>query len=436
MADARDSPLYTDDLYALHRHLVEVHEQCNARRIADPARTCKELWDARRARNVVLCEMDESGSGQGWSAASRLVLLAVQIRSVYRVQCNYLGDNAMYAKWASSLMLAGAYPIHEYEVSDVLIALRTLARNWISADFWRYGVRDVYLLLEALLHDLNLRLEDCLARAPADVPIPESSLRECVDTTAMMHNTIITLMDRAQNCVQLTPIALVQWEHEGSTDWTRDWTDAVAHAREHLRAEFLAISGMGRLTENVSKMLRALLLPLDVFSRFRSLENISTESHIVASQRVLSIAEIQWLDVKMPSLQPGMMLDASPYRPNHAWLFEASCIFQLCNVLFCQYNAGFAWFGECVLIDRNACTDTVWAQAIQRRPCILMYGIHFIVAWKEHRIITRNIYEAVLVWALMVRKNRYTVRISPQETYNLVKEITLLIDKSFPHLAQ
>jgi hypothetical protein len=245
---------------------------------------------------------------------------------------------------------------------------------------------------------------------------------------------ILSFMARASHCIQISAMALAPWQHPRTTDWTGDYKDAIHKLRAHLTKEFIAVSGMGRLPENVRGMLRALLMPIDIFSRYKSLENIDTGSHIVASQRVVSIAELNWIDNRLGTYKPELLLDASSYRPDHAWLFEASCLLKLCDILFCQHNNGFDWMGNCVLVDRDLVPDLIWNQAVARRPCIMLFGSVIVLAWKDHVFCSRDMVEIIFAWIMMVRDNQFLVRIDPQHGFTIRKEITTLIDMCFPHL--
>lgn len=409
---------------------------------------CKCLWDARRRRNVELCKLDESGNAQGWSAAARFLLVSSHVRSEFNVPFNYLsedgsGGREVRRKWATSCMLHADYRISKYDARDVELALRTIGRMWLSKWFWKYDPASVCKLLEILLYDLNLRLEEIVCEMKPGTELPSELIRESVDTTAMTHGILIAYKKRVLKCDPVAPLdALVGMGVssglcgilEGSGLTHDKYTAALKKFRENIRTEYFEISKMGRLPENIAKMLRYLLLPIDIYSRYKAIEKLETDSHLCASQRVLSLAETTWLDFKMPDLKAEQLLDSSSFRPDHAHLFEMACVFKTCDLLLRQFNVAFQWIGRCVVLGRDSAgySNSVWMKAAHHHPCIVTMGYHYYVVYRESVVATDDAYEAVFVWMTVIKQQGYEVRMSPRESFRIRREITMLYDKCFP----
>jgi hypothetical protein len=439
-------PLMEASDYKLHVFLKSVLDDPGAAMGtwagSSPTRFCKMIWDARRKRNLELCILDESGKAQGWSAASRFVLVSSQIREIYKCEFLYLsagnGRKKIHESWKRNFMVHAQYGIPSYDLRDLELAFRLLSRSWLSRELWKAPADEVYKLTEILLYDLNLRLEQILCELKSSDVLPGQVIRECVDTTALFHGMLLAYKNRVTNCVPITPNRIARWApaiYRGA-QWNRQYESALDRLREYLRTEFVEISKMGRLPENVAGFLRFLLLPLDIFSRYKAIENLTTESHIVASQRILSVAELNWIEFKMSSLKAEELLDAHKFRPEHAWIFEMASVAKLCNLLLCQYNVQFQWIANCFVCDRDTprYTDEMWNRATQQRPCISTFGPHYYLSWRGEVFTSEDLYEIVLLWILITHSNKSVVRVSAHESYTLRREIEMLYNKCFPRM--
>lgn len=445
-----------------HKKSDDILDQLNI----SPDRFCTMVWDARRKRNRNLCHLQDSGNAQGWSAASRAVLVSSFMREKYKCKFRYLStrNNSIHQEWMDSFMVHAEYSISEYNLRDLELAIRLISRSWLSKQMWKLPPGQTCKLLEILLHDLNLRLEELITLQDDNDVLPSRVIREYVDTTSILHSMLIAYKDRLSNNVPINPETISQWMPKdfnlelrdtsadtisiqdvlsGNTTASKQrdyipWEDAYRIAKKnieaHLTHEFIEISRMGRLPENVAKSLRYYLMPLDIYSRYKSIENIDTDSHVVASQRIISNSELNWLEFKLFSLKAEDLLRASKFRPDHAWLFELISIIRLCNLLFCQYNVQFEWIANCFACDRDMpdCSDIDWKRAIQHRPCIVTFGTNLYLVWRENVFTSKSIYEILLLWILIVHSINYKVRVSTHSFFNIQREIELIYDKCFP----
>jgi hypothetical protein len=78
------------------------------------------------------------------------------------------------------------------------------------------------------------------------------------------------------------------------------------------------------------------------------------------------------------------------------------------------------------------CNDLNWNRAVQQRPCIVTFGTHLFLVWREDVFTSESIYEILLLWILIIHSIHYKVRVSTHSFFNIQREIELIYDKCFP----
>lgn len=397
------------------------------------------IWDVRRVRNVEICKLDDSGRAKGWTSSARLMMISVSIRQNHFVYLSErFGAEHVRKRWSAACMTHALFPVSRYNLRDIQLALRTASRMWTADTFWKHGPEDTVRMVEILLHDINLRLEEIIYNEPADYVLPSEIINETCLTIAHIHCILRRFQNeiKCKSCDIKEAFFVPEYDNirrhitELRMTW-EDYNNGYKKLKEEIQNEFLVISRADAMSSEIKLMLKEVLLPINIYCRYKAMEKLENTSLRVASEKIFSIAELQWLDNDLGNLKPKQYLDPGAMRFNQKHLFELCTILKISQILFSQYNVNFSWIQTCVCLDRDiSCmNEDVWKSFTYYHPCIITLGTNVYVVQQGGAVRVRDIYDAIFLWTLLIRKENGYVHLSVRDSLCIKREVDALYNK-------